>query len=101
MPPLVMRDRQYSVNICSEYMEKIFLAAHDFLRQNSSIAGIFVWVKHIGRNKNHIIDAMNQDEVILINEKRSLSDDMAKTLFPLAVLPKELTFYCEKGLFLP
>jgi hypothetical protein len=101
VPPLVMRDMQYSVNICSEYMEKIFLAAHDFLRQNSSIAGIFVWVKHIGRNKNHIIDAMNQDEVILINEKRSLSDDMAKTLFPLAVLPKELTFYCEKGLFLP
>ena len=99
VPTLVMTGRNDIV--CAQCMEQIFVAAHDFLGKQSSVAGILVWVKHIGRNKNHIIDAMNQDEVILINEKRGLSDDMAKTLFPLAVLPKELTWYCERDLFLP
>jgi len=100
VPALVITDRRNTGNICAEFMEKIFVAADDFLRENNSVAGIFVWVKHIGRNNNVIIDCLNQDEVILINAK-SLYDDIAKSLFPTAVLPKDLNWYCEKGLFLP
>ena len=101
VPPLVMTDRNNTSNICAECMEKIFVAAHDFLRENSTVAGIFVWINHIGRNKNVIIDALEQDEKILIKPERSFSDGMAAKLFPLAVLPKHLTWYCERGLFLP
>lgn len=101
VPPVVMRTRQDIVNICSECMEKIFMAAHDFLKENSTVAGIFIWTKHIGRNKNVLIDALDQDAQILVNAKGSLPDLIAAKLFPFAVLPKELTWYCEKGLFLP
>jgi len=96
--PSVNNDREDTVKTCADCMGKVFSVAHDFLRKNSSVAGIFVWIEHIGRNKNRIIDSLNQDEVILINAK-SLSDDIAKSLFPLAVLPKDLNWYCEKGQF--
>lgn len=99
--PPVNNGREDTVKACAECMEKIFLVAHDFLRQNNSVAGIFVWIKHYGRNNNVIIDALNHDEKILIKADRFLSDSTAAKLFPLAVLPKDLKWYCEKDLFLP
>jgi hypothetical protein len=100
VPYLVLTDKNNTSDVCAEFMKKIFVDADDFIRKNNSVAGIFVWVKHIGRHNNVIIDCLNQDEVILINAK-SLFDDIAKSLFPTAALPKDLNWYCERGLFLP
>ena len=99
--PPVKDGRKDTVKTCVECMEKIFSESHDFLRQNRSVAGIFVWIEHYGRNKNAIIDALNHDEKILTKTDRFLSDRAAAELFPLAVLPKDITWYCEKDLFLP
>ena len=92
--PPIMNGRKDTVKTCVECMEKIFSVAHDFLGQNRRVAGIFVWIRHYGRNKDVIIDTMNHDEKILIKADRVLSDRTATELFPFAVLPKDLAWYC-------
>ena len=101
IPSLIVTDWKDTSDICAEFIQKLFKAGHDFVVENICVGGIFVWIKHVGRTKDLIIDTLNQDEVILINAKSSFSDEAATKLFPCAVLPKYLKWYCEKDLFLP
>jgi len=89
------KDREDMVRSCITCMKRIFSVARDFLSENRSVAGIFVWIKHYGRSKDIVIDSLNADETILIKADSKLSDSTARKMFPLAVLQKDFPQHCE------
>ena len=62
------------------------------------MGGIFIWVRHAGRVKDLVVDAMDQNEIILVNAPDHLSEEEISHLFKTSLL---VTLKFTLSLFLP
>lgn len=64
-----------------------------FFKNYPTVGGIFIWMRHAGRDKDIFVDQMDQNEIILVNAPHHLSEEEALQLFPFAKLTKDLSWY--------
>ena len=93
MPPIVAWKGKDAYNISSKILRGWLSYASEFLRKHPDVAGIFIWVCHMGRVKDLIVDNRDQNEIILVNAPHHLSEEGALELFPFAKLAKDLSWY--------
>nr|QNO54306.1 hypothetical protein FGBIHFOD_00046 [Methanosarcinales archaeon ANME-1 ERB7] len=62
------------------------------------MGGIFIWVRHAGKVKDLVVDAMDQNEIILVNAPDHLSEEEISHLFKTSLL---VTLKFTLSLFLP
>jgi len=82
----------------SAYLEGTISVARAFLSYTPTVGGIFIWTKHAERDKDLIVDQLDQNEIVLIAAKSRDSETELKDLFPFAKFPQELDWYCGECL---
>jgi hypothetical protein len=90
MPCLLAGKDDDAYNLSSKILRGWLSYASEFLRKHPDLGGIFIWVCHVGRVKDLVVDNMDQNEIILVNAPHHLSEEEALQLFPFAKLTKDL-----------
>lgn len=93
MPCILAGKDDDAYNVSSKILRGWLSYTRQFFKENPDVGGIFIWVCHVGRVKDLIVDNMDQNEIILVNAPHHLSEEEALRLFPFAKLTKYLSWY--------
>jgi len=80
-------------DICATFLREAISVVLEFLEENPSVGGVLIWLRHVRRVRDPIVDRLNQNEIVLIASPDHLTEDEAGELFPFAKLPKDLDWY--------
>jgi hypothetical protein len=91
--PCILAGKDDAYNVSSKILRGWLSYTRQFFKENPDVGGVFIWVCHVGRVKDLIVDNMDQNEIILVNAPHHLSEEEALQLFPFAKLTKDLSWY--------
>ncbi len=98
MPYILAKKNNDFFNVSSEILGDWLSDSCSFFNKKTDnkkldVGGIFIWVTHVGRVKDLIVDQMDQNEIIFINAPGHLSEEEALQLFPFVKVPEDLSWY--------
>lgn len=93
MPSIAAWGGHDNYRLCSHFIASWISYIKQYLNNYRSVGGVFVWVRIVGRERDLVLDMMDQNEILFVGSPDHLTQEDIGKLFPFAKSTEDLPWF--------